>query len=265
MKQRKLTIVGWGAVATFLGRSVAMPAQGATAPHLTIGVAAGWVGGGSLWDVPAQTIRSVRFAPDLFHLHRDLGAGVSLSGHATYFRNAHFGLAGEFTFVGLNNADRCTVTQDGGDPGLLSACNAIAGSPSSVSSTTVQAGVILRPFGDTPIQSYAKGLAGLAFTPGSTVAMRSFYNSGNVLTVYEDDRASTTRPTWTLAVGALMSIGRGYQLLVEARESWLTEARITGPTTAQGEVPPSHSSYKAFPSLFVGFDIVLEQRRGRQY
>lgn len=254
------------AAAALLCASMApLPGQAEVKPHLAIGVGAGWVGGSSLWDVPAQTIRSVSKGPDVFHLRRDLGSGVSLSGHLTYFRGEHFGVTGEFTFLGLTGSDECTVVQDGGDAGLLAACSAIAQSPSSVASTIIQGGIIIRPFGDAAIRSYVKGMAGIALTAGSTLAMRSFYNGRNVLTIYEDDNVGSTHPTWTLAVGAITALKPGYQVFFEARGSWLSEARVSGPTTAQGSVPASHSSIKGFPSIFVGFEIVLEQRRGRQF
>ena len=40
---------------------------------------------------------------------------------------------------------------------------------------------------------------------------------------------------------------------------------ITGPTSQQGFDPPSKTVLKGFPSIVVGFDIVLEHRPGHRY
>jgi hypothetical protein len=243
--------------------AVPVAAQSAGGPHLIIGIGAGWVGGTSLWDVPAQPILSTDNGPDLFHLHRDIGAGVTFTGYGSYFPGAHVGITGDLTFLGLDGSDRCEVVQDGGDGGLLDACRAIPGSPSSITAAIVQAGIILRPLANGPIRPYIKGMGGIAFTPGSTTAMRSFYDGSNILTVYDEDASRSARFTWSASAGVTVAPSPGYQFFVEVRTTALAEDRVTGATLAQGSVPPSQSVVKHFPSVLAGFEIALERGRGR--
>ena len=57
----------------------------------------------------------------------------------------------------------------------------------------------------------------------------------------------------------------GYQIHVEVRETWLALGVINGPTIGQGFVPNHSSVLKGYPSILVGFDVVLARQRGRRY
>ena len=236
--------------------------------RLTLGIAAGYIGSLILWDVPNQPIASSN-SPSIFHLRRETHSDISISGQATFYRGPHFGFTGEFTYVGLGNTDSCTLVQDGGDVELVAACNALQGAQGSASTTLVQGGVVFRPLARSFLQPYFKGIVGLAFTPSSTIMTRSTYGSigdtALILTIYKDDNWKAVRPAWTVAFGISTAPSSGYQLHLEVRESWLPLGVVTGPTTGQGFVPPHKSVIKGFPSILVGFDIVLEKQRGRRY
>jgi len=237
--------------------------------RLTMGISAGWISSAQLWDIPRQPVLSTFDDPDLFHLHRELRSDITISGHGTFFRGPHLGFTGEFTYLGLGTTDACNVVQDGGDGELIAACNAINGEQRPASVTTVQAGVVLRPLSRSFIQPYGKILGGLAFTPSSSVAMTSFYGQiGDTLLtleIYKDDKTREIRPTWTLAAGFSTAPSSGYQIRLELRETWMTQTIVTGATSGQGFVPPTKTVLKSFPSIMLGFDVVLEKRRGRRY
>ena len=256
-------------VALSLAVPMAVGAQTNDEARLTMGVFAGWISSAQLWDIPSQRIVSTFDDPSFYHLHRELRSDISIGGHGTYFRGPHFGITGEFTYLGLGSTDACTVVQDGGDVSLVDACNAINGEQRPASVTTVQAGIVLRPLSRSFLQPYGKILGGLAFTPSSMVAMTSFYGQiGDTLLtleVYKDDHTREIRPTWTLAAGFSTAPSSGYQVRVELRETWLTATVLTGATNGQGFVPPTKTVIKGFPSIVVGFDVVLEKRRGRRY
>lgn len=236
--------------------------------RLTMGISAGWIASAQLWDIPSQQIVSTFDSPSFYHLHRELRSDITISGHGTYFRGPHLGFTGEFTYLGLGTTDACSVIQDGGDVSLVDACNAINGEQRPSSATSVQGGIVLRPFTRSFIQPYGQILGGLAFTPSSTVEMTSVYGAiGDTLLtleIYHDDHTREIRPTWTVAAGFATAPSSGYQIRLELRDTWLPQTLVTGPVP-QGKVPPTRTVIKSFPSIMLGFDVVLEKRRGRRY
>lgn len=258
-----------GTIALVLAPVGALNAQTNDESRLTLGIAAGYIGSQILWDVPNQSIASPSDTPDIFHLHRETHSDISISGHATFYRGPHIGFTGEFTYVGLGTSDSCSLVHDGGNIELAAACDALKGAEGSASTTLIQGGLVFRPLARSFLQPYFKGIVGVAFTPSSTIATRSIYGSiadtALILTIYTDDSWKEIRPTWTAAFGISTAPSSGYQLHVEVRESWLPLSVVTGATSGQGFVPPHKTVIKGFPSILVGFDIVLEKRRGRRY
>jgi hypothetical protein len=255
--------------ALLLAPGATVAAQTNDEARLTMGISAGWIASAQLWDIPRQPILSTFDDPSFFHLHRELRSDITISGHGTFFRGPHVGITGEFTYLGLGTTDACNVVQDGGDAELRAACEAVNGEQRPASVTTVQGGLVLRPFSRSFIQPYGKILGGLAFTPSSTVAMTSFYGAiGDTLLtleIYKDDKTREIRPTWTLGAGFSTAPSSGYQIRFEVRETWMTQTVLTGATSGQGFVPPTKTVLKGFPSAMIGFDVVLAKRRGRRY
>ena len=237
--------------------------------RLTIGIAGGFLGSSKLWDVPNQPVYSMFNEPDIFHLHREMHSDITISAHATYFPGPHFGFTGEFTFLGLGTTDACTVIHDNGNLELLDACSALEGTLGSASTTVVHAGVVYRPLTRTFLQPYLKASAGIAFTPSSTIALQSNYgfvgDTALFITIYKDDDWRPIRPSWTLGFGISTAPSSGYQIHVEVRETWLALGVVTAATTGQGFVPAHSSVLKGYPSILVGFDVVLARQRGRRY
>jgi hypothetical protein len=244
-------------------------AQTTDESRLILGIAAGYIGSQPLWDVPNQPIASTFDPPDIFHLHRETHSDISISGQFTYFKGPHLGFTGEFTYVGLGNSDSCTLVQNNGDLDLIAACGALNGATGSASTTLVQGGLIYRPLSRSFLQPYIKGLVGMAFTPTSLIETVSTYgaiaDTALVLTIYQDDHQHELRPTWTAVFGISTAPSSGYQIHVEVRDSWLPLTVVTGPTSGQGFTPPNKTTIFGFPSILVGFDIVLARQRGRRY
>jgi opacity protein-like surface antigen len=249
--------------------AVALHAQTNDEARLTLGIGIGFVGTVALWDVANQPVFLDSEFPDLFHLKRELKSDISISGHATYFGSPHWGLTGEFTYMGLGSSDGCTIVQDGGSVALAAVCSALTGTLGSSSTTVVQGGAVYRPLSRAAFQPYLKVAGGVAFTPTSSIAMRSVYgaiaDTELIVTIYKDDNWKPIRPTWTAGVGVSTAPSSGFQLRLEARETWMALSAITGPTSGQGFVPPNKTVIKGIPSILVFFDIVLAKQRGRRY
>jgi hypothetical protein len=250
----------------------AIHAQTHDESRLVIGISAGWIGSAPLWDVPNQPVYSSVEPgnPSIYHLTSTVQSNLTVSGSATYFGGGgHVGLTGEFTYLGLGTTDGCVLTHDDGDAFLEAACTYLQGHESSSSTTAVQGGLLLRPFTRTGVQPYVKGMVGVTFTPESpitTVATTGFLaDTAYNLTVYTDDSWKEIHPTWTAGFGVSTAPGAGYQIHAEIRETWAYLSEITGPSAGQGYVPPHRTVIKGFPSILIGFDVVLEQRRGRRY
>lgn len=246
-----------------------MQAQTNDEARLTLGIAAGFIGSKLLWDIPEQPVFSALNEPDLFHLRREMRSDITVTGHVTYYSGPHLGITGEFTYLGLGTSDACDIVHDNGSLQLRAVCDALKGTLGTASTTVVNAGVVYRPLARSFLQPYFKGVVGVAFAPTSTVALRSYYGQTGdtvlVLTIYKDDSWKPIRPSWTLGFGVSTAPSSGYQLHVEVRETWLTLGEVTSPTTGQGFLPEHRSVLKGFPSILVGFDIVLAKQRGRRY
>ncbi len=264
----KARIIGFG-LAIAAASASRVQAQTNDEARLTIGIAGGFLGSSKLWDVANQPIYSQFNEPDIFHLHREMHSDITISAHATYFPGPHFGFTAEFTFLGLGTTDACTVVHDNGNVELLDVCSALEGTLGSASTTVVHAGMVYRPLTRSFLQPYLKASAGIAFTPSSTVALQSTYghvgDTALFMTIYKDDDWKAMRPSWTLGFGLSTAPSSGYQIHVEVRETWLALGVVNGPTYGQGFVPDHSSALKGYPSILVGFDVVLARQRGRRY
>jgi hypothetical protein len=83
--------------------------------------------------------------------------------------------------------------------------------------------------------------------------------------VFADDHDSRIAPSLALGAGFTAAVGQGYQLRWEIRDNIVGVQRVTGSTPQSDLVPPHELSYKHLFSIMIGFDVVLERRRGRRY
>jgi hypothetical protein len=206
--------------------------------------------------------------PDTFQLHRGIQAGITVSAHGTYFVSPHFGLTGELTYLGLATQDACTLLNNDGDASLAQSCATLNNQAGTSSVYALQLGGVAWLSPGTTLQPYLKGLVGVASTPSSTVATSATdvdLNGSGTLTIYTDYHWSSVRPTWTLAAGLATAPSQGLQLRLEIRDTWLAQSIVTGANATQNIEPPMQSVIKGFPSILLGFDLVLRKQRGHRY
>jgi hypothetical protein len=87
----------------------------------------------------------------------------------------------------------------------------------------------------------------------------------STLTVYDDDHDSRVGPAFALGAGFTAAVAKGYQLRWEVRDNIVGVQKVTGPTPQPQVVPPHKLVFKHLFSMSIGFDVVLERRRGRRY
>ena len=83
--------------------------------------------------------------------------------------------------------------------------------------------------------------------------------------VYSDDKNERIEPSLALGVGFTAAIAKGYQLRWEIRDNIVGVQSVTGTIPIAGFVPPHERVFKHLFSMTIGFDVVLERRRGRRY
>ena len=85
------------------------------------------------------------------------------------------------------------------------------------------------------------------------------------LFVYADDRGSRVDPSLALGVGFTAAVAKGYGLRWEIRDNIVGVQRVTSTIPIAGNIPPHERVYKHLFSMTVGFDVILERKRGRRY
>jgi hypothetical protein len=250
-----------------VGAATPAVAQTGDQSRLVVGLSVGWVGGTDLWSVDAQPITAIGQQQDLFALQRRLRSNIAVAGQVTYFPRAHLGLTGDIGYLGLGTEDRCQLPNSTGDFTNEAACTAANGLRRSASAVGVLGGITFRPLSRSVLQPYARVLAGVVLAPRSTVELAPVFGEleNTVLRIYRSEESAEAKPAGALALGVATSPNSGSQFRVELRGTWVRLSQVDGPSAREDLVPPNSASFVMVPSLTVGFDIVLEKRRGRRY
>ncbi|MDX2206571.1 MAG: hypothetical protein SFU57_02900 [Gemmatimonadales bacterium] len=246
---------------------VPLTAQTGDESRLVVGVSIGYIGGADLWSVSNQPITAVGAVPDIFALKRRLRSNITVNSQVTYFPSPNFGYTGELGYTGLGTEESCRLVVSNGDFRNQAACAAINGSDRSAAAVNLLGGITFRLASRSEIQPYAKILAGISLVPRNTVELSSVFGEfeDTLLPIYLSDGTGDIKPTGALAIGFATSPNGGSQFRVELRGTWVRLSSVDGPTLQEGLIPPNSSRFVLVPSLTVGFDIVLEKRRGRRY
>lgn len=244
-----------------------LSAQTGDQTRLVVGTSIGWTGGTDLWSVSDQPITAIGQTNDRFALQRRLRSNIAVSGQVTYFPRNHLGLTGEFGYLGLGTKDSCQLLTNSGDFTNEAACRAINIQERSASAVGMLGGVTLRALSRSAIQPYARILAGVVFSPRSTVELAPVFGElqSSVLQVFVTEGESEVKPAGALAIGFATSPNAGTQFRIEARGTWTRLSVVDGPSEREGLVPPIAGKWTLVPTVTLGFDIVLEKRRGRRY
>jgi hypothetical protein len=235
--------------------------------RLIFTVSGGVVVGRHLWFVGAQPVHFIDPA-DTFALSRRIRSTISIGFGGTYFPGEHLGLSVEGTLIGLGFEDQCRHVFTSGSGDMAATCQSIQGATKSASAVAVSAGPVFRVNSRSLFSPYARANLGLIFSNQSAVRMIGRFPTPLGLTdllVYDDDHDSRVDPALILGAGFTAAIGKGYQLRWEVRDNIVGVQRVTSAAPEASTVPPHERTYKHLFSLMIGFDVVLERRRGRRY
>jgi opacity protein-like surface antigen len=235
--------------------------------RLMFTVGGGIVVGDHLWSVGKQ---AVQFTDpiDTFALSRRITSNLGIAFSGTYFSGEHLGLSMEGFLVGLGFEDTCQHVFASGNLDVADVCTSIQGATKSATSVFLSAGPVYRINSRSLFSPYARANLGVVFSNQSSIRTIGHFPSpeGQVdLIVYDDDHDSRVEPALALGAGFTAAIGPGYQLRWEVRDNIVGVQTVTSSTPEARVIPPHERVFKHLFSLTVGFDVVLERRRGRRY
>jgi hypothetical protein len=257
------------AIALMLG-TVALPAWGQGTKdqaRLVFTVSGGMVVGRHLWSVDNQPVQFTATA-DTFAIGRRIRSTITVGFGGTYFPHEHLGVSVEGFLIGLGFEDSCRLVFSSGSGDAASACQSIQGATKSATAVTLSGGPVFRINSRSLISPYARANLGLVISNQSslrTIGRFSTPEGTAERVVFADDHDSRIAPSLALGAGFTAAVGKGYQLRWEVRDNIVGVQRVTGSTPQSDLVPPHELTYKHLFSLTIGFDVVLERRRGRRY
>jgi len=253
-----------------LGPALLSAQRTADRARLIISVGLGQTsGGGQLWRVDNQPLQISQSQVDTMAVSRAFRRTLNIDFGATYFPTENFGLNVDAQLLGLGTADDCAVggsSSGGGVSQVTTAiCRAIRGSERSATSATLSVGGVYRVAPHSNIHPYVRANVGLMISQQSFVKLRPVINDSE-FRIFNDDDPDNTQPYVGLGGGVVAVIGRGYQLRFEVRDNWVRVPKVTGSTAGfTGGEPPTKTVGRHLLSVTVGFDVVLERKRGRRY
>lgn len=252
--------------------SLAAVAQAQTRDQARIAftVTAGYVLPRNLWSVDRQPVSDAPLPSDTFSLGRRIRPTVSFGFSGIYFPGNHLGYVGEAYLIGLGFEDRCSLVYASGSTRNSQACASIDQGEKAATAVALNGGLVYRVASRAIISPYVRAAAGILFTTQSSVRMIGTFPSVSTgepvdAVIYPDNGDSRISPTAVLGIGFTSAIGRGYQIRWEVRDNVAAVRAVTAATLEDGSPPPTATRIKHLISLNIGFDVVLERRRGRRY
>jgi hypothetical protein len=235
--------------------------------RLIFTVSGGFVGGRDLWSIDAQPVQFTN-PIDTLALGRRIRSTLGIGFAGSYFPGDNLGFGVEGFLVGLGFEDRCRVAFSSGSTDLISSCQSIQGATKSATAVALTVGPIFRVNSRRLISPYARANIGLVFSNQSSVRTTGRYltpDGFSTLIVYDDDHETRVEPAFGLGVGVTAAVARGYQLRWEVRDNIVGVQRVSEASPEARVVPPHDVTFKHLFSMTIGFDVVLERRRGRRY
>ncbi|HYF38164.1 MAG TPA: hypothetical protein VD930_00655 [Gemmatimonadales bacterium] len=235
--------------------------------RLVFTVSGGFVGGRDLWAIDAQPIQFTD-PIDTVALGRRIRSTLGIAFAGAYFPGDNLGFGLEGFLVGLGFEDRCRVTFSSGSTDLIESCQSIQGATKSATAVAVTVGPIFRVNSRSLISPYARANVGLVFSNQSSLRTTGRYltpDGFSTLIVYDDDHETRVEPALAFGFGFTAAVARGYQLRWEVRDNIVGVQEVTSAPPQARVVPPHDVTYKHLLSVTIGFDVVLERRRGRRY
>jgi hypothetical protein len=228
----------------------------------TVGVA--YTGSTDLWSVENQPVFRQDVGSDSINIDREAGGSIGVLFGGIYFPKDNLGIAGEAFFVGIGVQDQCTVSTALPDERTVSVCADIDGKEKSSSAVLLSVGPVFRAWSHNRISPYLRLQVGALFSNLSTIRTEGVYQ-GNLFVIYDDESSTRITPGFVLGAGVTAAVGKGYQLRMEVRDNYVGLSTVAGPTTAGDLHPEVDTEYHHLWSVLIGFDVVLEKKRGRRY
>jgi hypothetical protein len=241
--------------------------------RLIFTVSAGAAGGKALWSVPKQAVQFTgATGTDTLALSRDIRSTLVIGFGGSYFPGDHLGFGAEGFLIGLGYEDSCRQIFSSGSPSVADACQSLQGATKSATAVILSVGPIFRINSRKLLSPYVRANAGFVFSNQSSLRMIGRYPSSSrafSLDIYSDDHDSRAEPSLALGAGFTAAVSPGYQLRWEVRDNIVGVQRVSGPSPQTGNVAnpitPHELDFKHLVSVTIGFDVVLERRRGRRY
>lgn len=265
MRTRTLFCVGlFGAG---ISPTVALAQATGDEARLVLGVSVGAVTGAHLWSVGPQAVQFTN-PTDTFALSRRIRSNLVVGFGGTYFSSKSLGIAVEGFLIGLGLEDSCRQVFSSGSANIAAVCQSIQGRQKAASAVALSAGPVLRFNSRKPLSPYVR--ANFGFVLSNQSAIRTFgefpTDSGpSTVFVYADDKNSRIDPSLALGAGFTAAVAKGYHLRWEIRDNIVGIQKVTGTIPIAGFVPPHKRVFKHLFSMTVGFDVILERRKGRRY
>jgi len=235
--------------------------------RLIFTVAAGVVGGRDLWSVDKQPVQFIS-PTDTFALQRSIRSSIAIEFEGTYFPGDNLGISIDGFLIGLGFEDGCRLAFSSGSSDAATACQSIQGATKPANAVSLSAGPILLFNSQSLFSPYLRASGGVVFSNQSSIRTTGSFptpDGSSTLIVYDDDKESRVEPSLALGVGFTAAVAPGYQLRWEVRDNITGVQKVTGPTPEARVIPPHEVSYQHLISLTIGFNVVLERRRGRRY
>lgn len=257
---------------TLLARPALAQATG-DQPVITLGITGGWVSGGSLWEVPNQLYQSTDgLAIDTFDLARSLNSGLTFGLTSTYYPNSHLGLTGEIALLGLGSETTCSAKVPSGSTETTDVCSSLAQSNTAGTAVAFSFGGVYRIASREVVSPFISARIGALVSEQSTIDLKGYYYAQTpdgqqqvTVTIFDDPNKTRLDFYGQLAVGFSFAAGRGYRFRLEGRDNYVRLPIPTSPSDLSTGAFSRSTIGKHLFSVVVGFDIVLEKKRGRRY
>lgn len=256
-----------GLLGTGISPAVALAQATGDEARLILGISIGAVTGRHLWSTAPQAVQFINPA-DSFALSRRIRSNLVVGFGGTYFSSQNLGFAVEGFLLGLGLEDNCRQVFSSGSGDVAAVCQSIQGRKKPASAVTLSAGPVFRVNSRKLFSPYARANFGFVLSNQSSIRTLGEFptDSGpSTVAVYSDEKNSRIDPSLALAVGFTAAISRGSNLRWEIRDNIVGIQQVTGTIPVAGVVPPHKRIFKHLFSIAVGFDVILERRRGRRY
>ena len=236
--------------------------------RLVFTVSVGAVGGSRLWSSSPQAVQLIDPA-DTFALTRRIRSTLAAGFGGAYFPGENIGFTLEGFLIGLGFEDSCRHLFSSGQVAAAEVCASIQGRKKAATSVILSGGTIFRVNSRKRFSPYGRINAGLVLSNQSSLrTIGQFPNDVNQIVdvlVYSDHRNSRVDPALALGAGFTAALAKGYNLRWEVRDNITGIQSVQSTIPIAGFVPPHQRVFKHLFSMTLGFDVVLERRRGRRY